>query len=125
MILTCQKFGIRNEVPLDFISFIGVPEDKVEAVKKMVGQKNIAVMPMPLNMDEKFYVTNDDGSAYIDYIKLKSMLENGKNKNKVFDMSAFKKLAEKLNIHDLKNALLSLKNLPHNRKKQEKGDYEI
>ncbi len=42
-------------MPLNLISFIGVPEDKVKLVRKMVGNLPIKVMPMPLRFQDKFF----------------------------------------------------------------------
>ena len=39
-----SEIGVMGNLPLENIKYLAVPEDKVEFVKKMVGQKNIAVV---------------------------------------------------------------------------------
>lgn len=51
-----SEIGIQENVPLDHIKFLAVPDDKTEFVKKMVGPKNIEVVSM--DMQDIFYSTN-------------------------------------------------------------------
>lgn len=48
-----SEVGVRGNLPVDHIKVIAVPEDKVEFVKKMVGQKDIEVVSM--NIRDEFY----------------------------------------------------------------------
>lgn len=66
------EVGIIGNLPLDHIKFLAVPENKVEFVKKMVGEKNIEVVSM--NMRDNFITQN--------FKEKLNILENGeKNQN--------------------------------------------
>lgn len=72
-----SEIGIVGNLPLDNIKFLAVPEDKVEFVEKLVGNKGIKVISMDLK--DKFY-----GNNYPE--KLQS-LEQGKDKEESQDLS--------------------------------------
>ncbi len=48
-----SEIGVIGNLPVNHIKFLAVPDDKVEFVKKMVGQKNIEVVSM--DMKDKFF----------------------------------------------------------------------
>lgn len=50
------EIGICDNLPIEHIKFIAVPEDKVEFVKKMIGQKPIEVISMDIN--DKFLINS-------------------------------------------------------------------
>ena len=52
------EVGIINNIPLEHIKFIGVPEDKVELVRKLIGNSEIIISP--ISIDEKFYYVDLD-----------------------------------------------------------------
>lgn len=60
------EIGIMGNIPIEYIDSISVPKEKVEIVKKMVGNKQITVLPS--DMDIPFYI--DDLETYIDFDKL-------------------------------------------------------
>ena len=62
------EIGIADNLPVTHIKFIAVPDDKVEFVEKMVGQKNIEVVSM--NMLDSYFIGN--------YIEKLSILEEGR-----------------------------------------------
>lgn len=51
-----SEIGVNGNLPVDHIKFLAVPVDKVEFVKKMVGQKNIEVVSMDLR--DVFFSSN-------------------------------------------------------------------
>ncbi len=48
-----SEIGVIGNLPVDHIRFLAVPDDKVEFVKKMIGQKNIEVVS--INMRDNFF----------------------------------------------------------------------
>lgn len=50
------EIAVAGNVPVNYIKFVAVPQDKVEFVRKMIGTKNIEVISM--DMQDKFYDTN-------------------------------------------------------------------
>ena len=63
-----SEVGVKGNLPLGHIKFLAVPEDKVEFVKKMVGEKDIQV----ISMDMKDIFLNNDFKQKLD------ILEQGK-----------------------------------------------
>ena len=63
-----SEFGVIGNLPIDHIKFLAVPSDKVEFVKKMVGEKNIDVVSMDIK--DEFFNTNFKNKS--------NMLEKGK-----------------------------------------------
>ncbi len=53
-----SEVGIVGNLPLDHIKFLAVPEDKVQFVKKMVGEKDIEVVSM--NTKDLFFANEID-----------------------------------------------------------------
>lgn len=63
-----SEIGVIGNLPLDHIKFLAVPDDKIEFVKKMVGQKDIEVVSMDMR----------DGFFISDFRKKLSILEKSK-----------------------------------------------
>ena len=63
-----SEIGVSGNLPVDHIKFLAVPDDKVEFVKKMVGQKDIEVVSM--DMRDVFFIS--------DFRKNLNMLEQSK-----------------------------------------------
>ena len=59
-----QEIGIRKNFPTEKIRVIAVPSDKVDVVKKMVGDKNIPVVGIDF-LREKFFYQEDWGPIQI------------------------------------------------------------
>ena len=119
------EVGIREHIPSELISFIGVPEDKVEFVRKMVGDKKIGVMPMPLDRRDKFYYIGDMGMGDIKPEISNRLLEKGSSKNRVFENKTFNKLAFMINPNNLAESLKKLKDMISPKEhKEEKGGNE-
>ena len=51
-----SEIGVRGNLPVDHIKFLAVPDDKIEFVKKMVGQKDIEVVSM--DMRDVFFISD-------------------------------------------------------------------
>lgn len=65
-----SELGVMGNVPIDNIKFLAVPDDKVEFVKKMVGDKKIEVVSMEIR--DRFFAET--------YVKKMQMLENERDK---------------------------------------------
>jgi hypothetical protein len=60
----CIEAGIREIIPTNLISFLGVPANRVALVNKMVGDKPISVMPMPLQMEDLFFSLDESRKSH-------------------------------------------------------------
>lgn len=102
-----QEVGAFKDVPLDKISVVMVPSDKVGFVKKILGD-TIKVMPNDIKYDDYFYYLNDMMS--IDYSE--SNFENFKNhlnqKSKNIDANT---LAKKCKLSEVKKAIKQFEQL--------------
>ncbi|MBR2289204.1 MAG: hypothetical protein IJ867_00930 [Clostridia bacterium] len=101
------ELGIEGSIPLEHIKFLGVPEEKLEFVQKLVGDLPIKVAP--INIKERFYYINaEDEMIYIEgedkvnqYIEGKSSPQKRFNAKEIGEvaktrkMSAIRKLYEK------------------------------
>lgn len=71
------EVGIMDSVPLEHIKTIAVPEDKVEFVRKLIGDNEIIVTP--ISIDEKFYYLDSEfGQISFDEEKAKQLAEQKK-----------------------------------------------
>ena len=120
----CVELGIKEQIPLEMISFIGVKQDKVDFVKRLVGQRKIDVMPMPIEFDEKFYAIEPEGFIYTDHDKLERLINCDINKKKSFGIDSYKDLGQKISLGKM---LDTLKKLVASKKKNrnEKSGIEI
>lgn len=51
-----SEIGVVGNLPLDHIKFLAVPDDKIDFVRKIVGEKEIEVVPM--NIRDKFFMSD-------------------------------------------------------------------
>lgn len=89
------EVGIMDNVPLEYIKLIAVPENKVEFVRKLVNNDKIAVAA--IDTDEKFYYMDEvSGEINFNDEKAKELIEARKQpeQNTTFDSKAIRKLAE-------------------------------
>lgn len=63
-----SEFGVVGKVPVDHIKFLAVPDDKVEFVKKMIGERDIDIVSM--DIEDIFFNNN--------FLEKLNMLEQGK-----------------------------------------------
>lgn len=100
------EVGIMNSIPLEHIKTIAVPEDKVEFVRKLVGDNEIIVTP--ISIDEKFYyVDSEFGQISFDAEKAKQLIEQRKqvtranfNSKEITEMSRTRKVSGIRNIFE-------------------------
>lgn len=88
-----SEVGVKNKLPLENIKVICVPSSKKAFVKKLVGDKGIAVLSLD-GINDRFFYADDIGFINIDYTlynKLKKDLRKS-NKDKIFKLEDMKKL---------------------------------
>lgn len=106
-----SEIGVIGNLPIDHIKFLAVPDDKVEYMKKMVGEKDIEVIPM--DMEDQFFTksfierldildqnkenTKSSNTSYPTYNKddVKPIV-NGRKTSKIKEI--FRYLKEKMHI---------------------------
>jgi hypothetical protein len=100
------EIGVKDNYPLEDINYIMVPSNKVEIVKKMVGD-TIPVLPID-DIDDRFYFT-DDYNLIIIKEKYKRLLEeqnnNEENINGVKESVLSRTMSK---ISDIKNRFIDL-----------------
>lgn len=87
------EVGIDESLPLEHIKTISVPEDKVEFVQKLVGDKSIIVTP--ILMDEKFYYMEDaSGEIHFDTEKTQKLEEKNQDPKKQFSIEEISEMSK-------------------------------
>lgn len=86
------EVGIMNQIPLEHIKSISVPEDKVEFVKKLLGDKKILVNP--INLEERFYGVDDLGNVMFSDEMFKQFTERNQNKKNKFSITEMLEIAK-------------------------------
>ena len=126
----CVEMGIVDGIPPELISFIGVPEDKINDVKKMILQNSKIDMTSvdvngiieqyrdinvkPVDFNERFYYIDEAGVISYSAEKAEQMYRGEKEPRKAFGIEQFRKLSL---TRVLGRLLESMKNLKHQRRK--------
>ena len=101
------EIGIINNVPLENIKVIAVPENKVQFVRKLVRDKSITVAS--LNMDDRFYYI-EDWEFFIDNKKAEEFIQGDKQVNPItFGNEEVKEMASERKISGIKNIYRKIK----------------
>ena len=100
------EIGVVDNLPLDNIKFLAVPNDKEDFVKKLVGQKDIKIVGM--NLDDKFY--NLDFKEKLN--SLDFSLENNisTDSSKTFTKQEVQEEVKKGRFSKIKETFINLKN---------------
>ena len=83
------EVAVEDGVPLEYIKSICVPEEKVELVQNLIGDKDILVNAID-DIDDKFYYFDELGSIYViseKYESLKRELQESAYANEVASKS--------------------------------------
>ena len=100
------EIGITSNIALENIKFIGVPESKVQFVRKLVGDKSITVASVDL--DNKFYYIEDN--FYIDDEKAEDFIKGKKQEEStIFRNEDVQEIARERKISGIKRAYLKIK----------------
>ena len=110
-----SEIGVSGNLPVDHIKFLAVPVDKVEFVKKMVGQKDIKVVSM--DMRDVFFSSN-----FIEKLNLleqsKENIEPPKPHYPTYFKDDVKPLVNKRKTSNIKEIFEALKSKIHTHTKQ-------
>ena len=101
------EIGIMNNVPLEYIKLIAVPENKVQFVRKLVGDKPITVAPV--NIDDRFYYI-DDCDFVIDDERAEEFIQEKRQRETIaFKNEDIKELASERKISGIKSIYKKIK----------------
>ena len=110
------EIGIKESIPLEYIKVIAVPEDKVEFIRKLVGDKKIMVTP--ISIEEKFYYADlDSGEIFFDEEKAQKF-DKEKEQSRIistFKSKSIKKLAETRTSSSIQNMFGKIKEMEKNK----------
>lgn len=115
------ELGIVGGVSKESIKSISVPSDKVEFVKKIVGEENIKVLPMD-DMEQKFFYFND---SYIEFSqeefeKFKRSLKE-EQENKTFKEQELDEMVKSRKLFDMKKMYEKIRQLLTKKEDLENG----
>lgn len=116
------EIGIMHNIPLEHIKIIAVPEDKVEFVRKLVGNNDIIVTP--ISIDEKFYyVDSDFGEISFDAEKAKQLAQGGKKITRTnFNAVEIAEISKTRKVSGIKSIYEKIKEKMNNRGKKNGKD---
>lgn len=116
------EVGIIDSIPLEHIKTIAVPEDKVEFVRKLVGNNEIIVTP--INIDERFYyVDYDFGEISFDIEKIKQLTEQKKQVSRTnFNSKEMEEISKTRKISGVHSIYEKIKEAIKNRGKENGKD---
>lgn len=101
------EVGIMNNVPIEYIKVIAVPESKVQFVRKLVRDKPITVAP--INMADRFYYI-DDYNFIIDDAKAEEFIQGRtQDERKTFDNAEIKEVASERKISGIRKIYKKIK----------------
>lgn len=114
------EIGIKNNIPLEYIKFIAVPENKVHFVQKLVDDLSITVVP--INMDKKFYYM--DESEIIFYSeKLEDFIKSDIHKDQtIFCEEDLNEIAKERKIFGITSIYKNIKEKIQGKGKDRKND---
>lgn len=115
------EIGIKNNVPLEYIKCIAVPEDKVNFVRKLVNTEQIMVVP--ININDRFYYI-DDWMIEFNSELVNSIIEkqNQAKTAKTFDSEEVKELAHERRKSGILNIYQKIKEKINIRGKNKEND---
>lgn len=116
---TLPEVGIKNNIPLEHIKLIAVPEDKVEFVRKLIGDKKIIVTP--ISRDDRFYYVDPEfGEISFDSEKAQKLVD--KKSQTEYNTKDLEKLAKTRIMSRIREIYSLVKeNLRHRRKDNEEN----
>ena len=116
------EVGIMDSIPLEHIKTIAVPEDKVEFVRKLVGNNEIIVTP--ISIDEKFYyVDSEFGEISFDTEKVKQLAEQKKQVTRTnFNSKGMAEISKTRKVSGVRSIYEKIKEVIKNRGKENGKD---
>ncbi len=108
------EVGIMDNIPLKHIKAIAVPEDKVEFVRKLVGNNEIIVTP--INADERFYYVDSElGEVSFDVEEAQKLIK--KKSQIIYDSEDLKTVAKTRKLSGIRKIYELIKEKMKNRGK--------
>lgn len=105
------EVGLKNDLALEDIKAICCPSNKVSFMKKLVGNKNIMVLPLD-NMDKSFYYADKDCyEITIDNKRLLEFREGISKENKSFKEEEVKHLLNEQTTSKIREGIEKIKYL--------------
>lgn len=99
------EIGLKKKIPPENIKTLGVPSEKVEIVKKMVGDSSIEVLPID-GIDEKFHYIDEFGILSLSEDRYNNMKHHlAAKKPKIFGINEVRGLAEKMKLTSVRSKI--------------------
>ena len=116
------EVGIMDSIPLEHIKTIAVPEDKVEFVRKLVGDNEIIVTP--ISIDEKFYyVDSEFGQISVDAETAKQIADKKKQVTRTdFKSKEIAEMSKTRKVSAIRSIYAKIKETIKNRGKENGKD---
>lgn len=112
------EVGIMDSIPLEHIKIIAVPEDKVEFVRKLVGDNEIIVSP--ISIYEKFYYIDSEFGEISFDTKLAEQKKEVTRTN--FNAKAISKMSKTRKVSGIRSIYEKIKETIKNRGKENGKD---
>lgn len=114
------EIGIMNNVPLEYIKVIAVPESKVQFVRKLVRDKPITVAPV--NIADRFYYIDDCNFVIDDAMAEEFIQGRTQSEKKTFYNEEVKELARERKISGIREIYRKIYKKIKNRGKDIEND---
>lgn len=89
----CIELAVLDNIPIEYIKTIFVPETKVEFVRRLINNDKIVVAPMEIDVDKRFYGWDESQLLFSEEI-FKETMEKKEQLESTFKKEDIKKLAE-------------------------------
>ncbi len=104
------EVGLKKKIPPENIKSLGVPSERVEFVKRMVGDSGIEVLPID-DINEKFCYIDEYGGLSLSEDRFNNMKHHIEAKKpKTFGQDEFRRLTEKFRLLTMKTNASKLHN---------------
>ena len=102
------EVGVRKNLPLDKIRMIMVPSDKIDFVKKIVGDQ---IVVAPLDYKDAFFYVDDEYSLFIDEKRLEEFKKGQRKESKTFSREEVSSLSHTGVLANVKVMIEKMKSL--------------
>ena len=119
----CVEIGVFDNIPVQYIKMIGVPEDKVEFVQRLINNDTIKVLPMQLDVEKFFYGWNEYDLIFSQE-DFEKAIETTKPKKQQFSKEQMEKLAKGREKSGIQHVFQKIKNLLNRGKENGKNPRE-
>lgn len=106
----CIELAVLDDIPIEYIKTISVPESKVQFVRKLINNDRIIVTPMDLDVDKRFYGWNEEELHFSEEI-FNEIMEGKKQYEQVFEKKDIREIAEERNKTGILSVYEKIKNM--------------